>query len=68
MFFALLLVCNAMNTEDCDIVTGRFFPTYEECAFDLSTNGMLYVNMRYGRNIHIAFMDCMEAAIQGEPV
>jgi hypothetical protein len=68
MFFPLMLVCSAMDTQDCDIVTGNFFPTYEECVTDMTTNGMLYVNLVYGRNIHIGFMECMEADVLGEPV
>lgn len=67
MFFGLLLICSATNVQDCDVVSGKFFPSQEACLVDLTTNGMLYVNLTYDRNIHIAFVDCLEADIQGEP-
>jgi len=67
MFFALVMVCNAAIPEECNIVAGRFFPSYDSCMVDLATNGMAYISSAYDRNIHIAFIDCLDADIQGEP-
>lgn len=67
MFLGLMLICDPNAVESCNIVRGPFFETYEECLFNLGTDGLAYVLQAYGADVHVAYLDCIVAELQGEP-
>lgn len=67
MFLGLMLVCDPNQIEACAIVRGPFFDTYEECIVDLSVSGLSHILNQYGPDVHLAYIDCVEVELQGEP-
>ena len=67
MFLGLMLLCDPNSVDTCAVIRGPFFETYEECVVNLSTEGLTHVGNSYGRDIHIAYFDCIDVELQGEP-
>lgn len=67
-FLGLMLVCDPNQPDNCTIIrSGNFFSTYDECANDLVTSGLKFVIDQYGDEAHLAFFDCLEVNLEGEP-
>lgn len=66
MYLALFLLCSPDNPTQCQVVNGPMFPTEEACYADLTTNGIAYLNNRFGSSVHIASMHCLYAELEGE--
>lgn len=67
-FLGIMLVCDPNQPDTCAIVRGgRFFNTYDECANDLATGGLKFVIDKYGGEVHLAFFDCLEVDLEGDP-
>ena len=66
-FLGLMLICDPNEPIHCAPIRGAFFETYEECIVDLATNGLGYVTAQYGTEVHVAFFDCLEVNLEGEP-
>ena len=67
-FLGLVLICDPNQPDTCAIVrSGKFFNTYDACANDLATNGLKFVLDQYGDEVHLAFFDCLEVNLEGEP-
>jgi hypothetical protein len=64
LFMPFILVCEDASAQQCAMIRGSFFETEKQCEADMMVNGLSYIMVTYGPDVHLGSLECIPVKVQ----